>query len=68
MLAISLFLIFAGAPAFGWGYLGFCLGTLLRDITYFRLGRRNWPVMLDVINWDRVQQLVNAHDKPVETK
>jgi len=68
LLACAIFLIFAGAPAFGWGYLGFFVGTVLRDITYFRLGRRNWPLMLDVVNWDRVQQLVDAHDKPVTTK
>lgn len=68
LLAISIFLIWAGAPAFGWGYLGLCLGTVLRDITYFRLGRRTWPVMMDIINWDRAQQLVDAHNPPVEQK
>jgi hypothetical protein len=63
LLAISIFLIWAGAPAFGWGYLGLFLGTVLRDITYFRLGRRTWPLSLDVIDWKRVQQLVDTHDQ-----
>ena len=68
LLAASIFLIWAGAPAFGWGYLGLCLGTVLRDIKNFRLGRRNWPLLLDIVNWDRAQQLADAHNLPVEQK
>ena len=68
LLPVSIFLIVAGAPAFGWAYLGYFLGVFLRDITYFRLGRRNWSLMLDVVNWNRVQQLVDANEKPVTTK
>jgi hypothetical protein len=67
MLALAL-VIATAVPVVGWTCFAFYLGTLLRDITYFRLGRRNWPVMLDVVNWDRVQQLVDTHDKPAENK
>lgn len=65
LLGISIFLILAGVPVIGWAYLGFFFGTLLRDLTYYRLGRRNWPLLLEIVNWDRAQQLVDAHDKPV---
>jgi|SRR6185312_14080086 len=67
MLVFSI-LIATAIPMIGWVCFAFYLGTVLRDFTYFRLGRRRWPVVLDVVNWDRVQQLVDAHEKPVTTK
>jgi len=67
MLACSI-LIALVVPMVGWVCFAFYLGTVLRDFTYFRLGRRRWPVVLDVVNWERVQQLVDSQDQTLAPK
>jgi hypothetical protein len=67
LLVCSAF-VAAAIPLVGGICFGFYLGTASRDITYFRIARRRWPVVLDVVNWERVQQLVDANDKSVTTK
>jgi len=62
LLVISGF-VAAALPLLGGILFGFYLGTVLRDISYFRIARGRWPAVLDVVNWDRVQQLVDANDK-----
>jgi hypothetical protein len=73
LLIVALLLVFSALialaiPLVGGILFGLYLGTLLRDITYFRIARSRWPAVLDVVNWDRVQQLVDTHDEPANTK
>jgi hypothetical protein len=68
VLLVCSALLITAIPLVGGILFGFYLGTALRDITYFRIARRRWPVVLDIVNWDRVQQLVDAHDKPAGQK
>jgi hypothetical protein len=68
MMACSVFIMFAGSAAIGCALFGFFFGTFTRDFTYFRVSRRVWPLTVDVIDWKRVQQLVDAHDQPAEIK
>src|SRR5438309_12872 len=39
-----------------------CLGAWLRDIGRAQVLVRTWPVMQEVINWERVRQLVQTDD------
>jgi hypothetical protein len=68
LLILAVMLVLSGLiasviPIVGWLCFGFYLGLASRDITYFRIARRRWPAVLDVVNWDRVQQLVDAEEK-----
>jgi hypothetical protein len=51
------------SPAFGWGYFGLCLGAFLRDIGYYQVAQRNWPVTNKVIDWKLAAELVELHEK-----
>ena len=65
MCALSYYFIVPFSAAVGWGYFGLCLGAFLRDIGYYQVGRRAWPVTDRVVDWKQVQELVDSHDKPV---
>ena len=49
----------------GWAYLGLCVGSFLRDVGYYQVSRRTWPVSDRIIDWKQVQEFVDSHDKPV---
>jgi hypothetical protein len=65
MSAWSYFYVVPTFAAVGWGCFGLCLGAFLRDIGYYQVSRRTWPVSDRVIDWKRVQELVDSHDKSV---
>lgn len=60
----SYFCIVPGFPAVGWAFIGLCLGACLRDIGYFQVTRRSWPVTQQVIDWKRVSEMIESSDGP----
>jgi hypothetical protein len=65
MGAWSFYFVVPESAAVGYGFFGLCLGAFLRDIGYYQVSRRTWPVTERVIDWKQVQELVDSHDKPV---
>ncbi|MBV7332504.1 hypothetical protein KFU94_30610 [Chloroflexi bacterium TSY] len=45
---------------FGLILLGIHLGFLIRDIRHFIMTKKVWPVVADVLNWKRIEQLLNT--------
>ena len=62
--AWSFFCVVPVSAAGGYGFLGLCIGAFLRDIGYYQVSRRAWPVTDRVIDWKQVQELVDSHNKP----
>jgi hypothetical protein len=61
----TLFYVFL-VPAFaaaGWIYVGLCIGAFLRDIGYYQVSFRIWPVSQQIIDWKRVSELIESHEK-----
>jgi len=52
----------AGIPAVGWLVVGMCAGAFLRDIGRFQVLFRTWPVLQEIISWERVRELIQTHD------
>ena len=48
----------------GWWLAGYALValacTLLRDLGYYRRSARIWPVVKDVLDWQKIEALVSA--------
>ena len=65
MAAWSGYFVVPFSPGVGWGFFGLCLGTFLRDIGYYQISRRAWPVTDQLIDWGRAQEFVNAREKSV---
>lgn len=61
---VVFFLRCPGVSSWGYGFLGLCIGAFLRDIGYYQVSRRAWPVTDRVIDWKQVQELVDSHNKP----
>lgn len=61
---VCLFLVPA-VPAAGWLYLGVCIGAFLRDIGYYQVSFRIWPLSQQIIDWKRVSELIASHEKDV---
>ncbi|WP_395748449.1 hypothetical protein [Prosthecobacter sp.] len=45
-------------------FAGMFAGAFLRDLGVYRTTRRAWPVVEHVMDWQRVQELLDAHEKP----
>lgn len=45
---------------FGWIVIGLLLGCLVRDLGWFRRTVVLWPLHDDIINWDRVDELLTS--------
>ena len=65
-----LFLLFAALTAFVYAVYGLVPSLfvvtafsvmVLRDIGYYRRTVQIWPCLREVINWGKVEELVNAH-------
>ena len=56
----SVGLIVAGWPSAGWLYLGICIGAVLRDVNRIIALRRTWPVVHEIVRWERVRELMEA--------
>jgi hypothetical protein len=41
--------------------LGVLAGVLLRDLAWFAATERGWPTQALVIDWERVEQLLNGN-------
>ncbi len=49
-----------GFPLMSAGAVGFLLGFLARDLAWFRMTARMWPVTVQVTNWTKVDELLAA--------
>lgn len=43
--------------------LGFLAGLVARDITWFRLHARMWPVNVEITDWAKVDRLLNEKNE-----
>ena len=59
------FFTWGGWPSVAWVYLGAFIGVFLRDIRAVLVFQRNWPVLLEIINWDRLHRAVQKPRNPV---
>ena len=57
-----------GSPAVGWLVIGMCAGAFLRDIGRFQVLFRTWPVLREVISWERVRELIQTHESAAQPK
>ncbi|MFO0808893.1 MAG: hypothetical protein U0746_09745 [Gemmataceae bacterium] len=51
-----------GVPEAGWLVVGMCVGAFVRDVGRCRVLFRTWPVLREVIRWERVRELIQTHD------
>lgn len=52
-------------------YVGMCLGAFLRDLGRLLQSRRLWPMVEQITDWQRVEQLVQANaaaSSPIENQ
>ena len=71
LLPWSLLLLLAGygcwqiasGEAFGWLLVGLGAGAILRDVGRLQIHFRTWPALREVINWEKVAELLNADEK-----
>lgn len=62
-VAIGCWAITAGIPAVGWLFVGAWIGVFLRDVGRFQVFFQTWPVLHEVIDWKRVNDLVETWEK-----
>lgn len=63
LLVVAVVLVpigFTVDESFGMILLGILLGYLIRDIRHFIMVNRVWPIMANVLNWQRIEELLNA--------
>jgi hypothetical protein len=66
LASVAVASIFAFTPAFanmGWWMIGVAVGAFGRDIGRFRQFVRVWPVYKEVVNWQRVSELLESNEK-----
>ncbi len=56
-------LLTPGLANAGWLWLGLVVGAFLRDIGRFRQLVRVWPIYKEIINWQRVSELLELNKK-----
>jgi hypothetical protein len=61
--ALCFFFLVPCSPESGWLSIGLLLGAFFRDIGYYQVSRRTWPVTDQLIDWKRVSELIEAHGK-----
>lgn len=59
------FLLSPSSPALACLIVGICAGTFFRDVGYYRLAFRLWPVNREIYDWRRVSELIELHEKGV---
>lgn len=42
---------------------GICFGAILRDIGTLRMNGRMWPITDEIIDWPRVEELLQLHER-----
>ena len=60
--AIAYFLVTPHFPSFGYLVVGLAGGALLRDMAYYRMAFRLWPVNREIYDWKRVSELIALHE------
>jgi hypothetical protein len=55
--------IWAGMPALGWVFIGISIGAFLRDVSRILSLFRTWAVIHEIINWERVRELLHNNEK-----
>jgi hypothetical protein len=58
-----IFAFTSGLSSLGWWVIGMAVGAFSRDIGRFRLFVRVWPVYKEIINWQRVTELLESSEK-----
>jgi hypothetical protein len=53
----------AGLPALGWVFVGTGIGAFLRDINRILSLFFTWPVLHEIINWERLEFLIQEKEK-----
>lgn len=56
--ALGWWYIWAGLPALGWVFIGAGIGAFLRDVNRILSLFRTWPVLHQIINWERLRELL----------
>jgi hypothetical protein len=63
ILGAFVFLIsIPASPAVGYLVMGLCIGAFFRDIGYYQVSLRMWPVSQQIIDWKRVSELIESHE------
>jgi hypothetical protein len=52
-------------PVAGWLYIGLLFGVMLSGLAQYRLARRMWPVTKEIVDWNRVYELIELHENPM---
>ena len=60
--------LWRGWPSVGWMYFGIFLGVFLRDARGVLRFCRNWPVLAEIIDWDRVSEILKESDDVAAAK
>ena len=45
---------------FGMLLIGIILGYIIRDVRHFIATKQVWPIMADIINWGRIEELLSS--------
>ena len=59
-LAAGCWCIWAGWPAIGWVLIGASIGAFLRDLNRILSLFCTWPVLHEIINWERLEELIQT--------
>jgi hypothetical protein len=43
--------------------VGVCVGSFFRDLRYLQDGTRLWPITRQIFNWQKISELIEAHEK-----
>lgn len=68
ILLVAIVMLVMGLPWVAALIGGMALGALFRDVAYIRQAFRLWPLLSQIINWDRITELLEQDnqlkDKP----
>lgn len=62
---VAYFLLTPSSPSLGCLAVGLFGGAILRDVGYYRVSFRMWPVNREIYDWTRVSELIESHEKDV---
>jgi len=59
-----IFFLWAGWPAASTFFAGMVLATFLRDLGWYRRMVNSWPLVHEITNWQRVDEILNQFHTP----
>jgi len=62
---VAYLLLVASSPALACLAVGIFVGALLRDVGYYRVAFRMWPVNREIYDWKKMSELIESHEKDV---